>query len=163
MNRTALYRALVEAGTSEKLAKEAAESVVYGQEAATHADVLGVRNELVDVKGEVTELKGKVTEVEAKVAEVRGEVAAVKGKVTEVEAKVVAVEAKVVEVRSEVAESRAEFRAGLAVIESKVEARLASTEAAMERGLRQMTFRFVGLMAAVQGLFLAVLKLADMV
>ena len=81
----------------------------------------------------------------------------------EVKGKVAEVEAKVAEVRGEVAESRAEFRAGLAVLESKVAAKLASMEAAMERGLRQMTFRFVGLMAAVQGLFLAVLKLADMV
>ena len=39
MNGTALYRALVEAGTSEERAKEAAESVVYAREGATKADI----------------------------------------------------------------------------------------------------------------------------
>ena len=39
MNGTALYRAPVEAGTSEERAKEAAESVVYAREGATKADI----------------------------------------------------------------------------------------------------------------------------
>lgn len=39
MNGTALYRALVEAGTSEERAKEAAESVAYAREGATKADI----------------------------------------------------------------------------------------------------------------------------
>ena len=48
MNGTALYRALVEAGTSEERAKEAAESVVYAKEGATKADLMGVKMELSD-------------------------------------------------------------------------------------------------------------------
>ena len=39
MNGTAPYRALVEAGTSEERAKEAAESVVYAREGATKAAI----------------------------------------------------------------------------------------------------------------------------
>ena len=39
MNGTTLCRALVEAGTSEERAKEAAESVVYAMEGATKADI----------------------------------------------------------------------------------------------------------------------------
>ena len=48
MNGTALYRALVEAGTSEERAKEAAESVVYAREGATKADLMEVKLELSD-------------------------------------------------------------------------------------------------------------------
>ena len=44
MNGTALYRALVEAGTSEERAKEAAESVVYAREGATKADIARSRS-----------------------------------------------------------------------------------------------------------------------
>ena len=39
MNGTTPYRTLVEAGTSEERAKEAAESVVYAREGATKADI----------------------------------------------------------------------------------------------------------------------------
>ena len=39
MNGTALYRAPVEAGTSEERAEEAADSVVYAREGATKADI----------------------------------------------------------------------------------------------------------------------------
>ena len=39
MNGTALYRALVEAATSEERAKQAAESVVHAREGATRADI----------------------------------------------------------------------------------------------------------------------------
>ena len=39
MNGTALYRAPVEAGTSEERAKKAAESVVSAREGATKADI----------------------------------------------------------------------------------------------------------------------------
>ena len=48
MNGTALYRALVEAGTSKERAKEAAESVVYAKEGAAKADLTEVKLELSD-------------------------------------------------------------------------------------------------------------------
>lgn len=46
MNGTALYRALVEAGASEQIAKEAVEGVAYAHEAATRHDLAQVKNEL---------------------------------------------------------------------------------------------------------------------
>ena len=57
MNATALYRALVDAGAKEDLAKEAAESVVYSPEGATKSDLIEVRTEL---KGEIAGLELRI-------------------------------------------------------------------------------------------------------
>ncbi len=46
MNGTALYRALVEAGASEQIAKEAVEGVAYAHEAATKHEVTQVESGL---------------------------------------------------------------------------------------------------------------------
>ena len=57
MNATALYRALVDAGAKEDLAKEAAESVVYSPEGATKSDLIEVRTEL---KGDIAGLEFRI-------------------------------------------------------------------------------------------------------
>lgn len=57
MNATALYRALVDAGAKEDLAKEAAESVVYSPEGATKSDLIEVRTEL---KGDIAGLELRI-------------------------------------------------------------------------------------------------------
>ena len=62
MSGTALYRALVEAGTSEERAKEAAESVVYARAGATKSDIADVRTEIAQVK---TELSDRIAALEA--------------------------------------------------------------------------------------------------
>lgn len=68
MNATALYRALVDAGANQDLAKEAAESVVYSPEGATRSDLMEVRTEL---KGDIAELKGDIAELKGDIADVR--------------------------------------------------------------------------------------------
>ncbi len=57
MTGTAIYRALVEAGASEERAKEAAESVVYGPEAATRSDIAGVNANIAGVRTEIAEME----------------------------------------------------------------------------------------------------------
>lgn len=57
MNATALYRALVDVGAKEDLAKEAAESVVYSPEGATKSDLIEVRTEL---KGDIAGLELRI-------------------------------------------------------------------------------------------------------
>ena len=107
MNATALYRALVDAGAKEDLAKEAAESVVYSPEGATKSDLREVRSEL---KGDIAELRA--------------------------------------ELKSDIAELRTELKADIAGLELRI-----------ERSLRVMTWRFVGLMLAIQALLFAGLRL----
>lgn len=46
MNGTALYRALVEAGAGEEIAKEAVEGVAYAHDAATKHEVTQVEGDL---------------------------------------------------------------------------------------------------------------------
>ena len=46
MSTTALYRALLEAGTSEETAERAVEGLAHTDEAATKADVAELRNEM---------------------------------------------------------------------------------------------------------------------
>ncbi len=70
MSHTALYRAFIAAGTEGKLAKEAAESVMYAREAATRTD-------LAEFKAEIG---GNIAALDAKVdlfrAELKGDIAA---------------------------------------------------------------------------------------
>lgn len=82
MDHATLYRALIEAGTGEELAKEAAESVVYAREAATRTDLAECRAGLegnvaaLDAKVDLfrVELKGDITALNAKVDRFRAEV-----------------------------------------------------------------------------------------
>ena len=62
MNGTALYRALVEAGTSEERAKEAAESVVYAREGATKTDIAEVKTEVAGVRIELAQVKTELSD-----------------------------------------------------------------------------------------------------
>ena len=141
MNGTALYRALVEAGTSEERAKEAAETVLYAKEGATRADIVGVQAEVGGVRAEVADVKAQVAVVQAEVADLQTEVADVK-------AKVEGVQADVVEVKLDLMKIKMEFSN-----------RIAALEATMERSFRAMTFRLIGAMFAMQALMLAALKL----
>ena len=134
MNGTALYRALVEAGTSEERAKEAAETVLYAKEGATRSDIVGVQAEVGGVRAEVTDVKAKVADLQTEVADVK--------------AKVEGVQADVVEVKLDLMKIKMEFSN-----------RIAALEATMERSFRAMTFRLIGAMFAMQALMLAALKL----
>lgn len=67
MTATALYRALVDAGAKEDLAKEAAEGVVYSPEGATKSDVMEAKSEL---QLEIAEFRA---EVKTNIAELRTE------------------------------------------------------------------------------------------
>ncbi len=62
MNGTALYRALVEAGTSEERAKEAAESVVYAREGATKTDIAEVKTDIAGVRIELAQVKTELSD-----------------------------------------------------------------------------------------------------
>lgn len=107
MTATALYRALVDAGAKEDLAKEAAERVVYSPEGATKADVAEAKSEL-----------------QVEIAEFRSEV------------------------KTDIAELRAELKGDIGGLEVRI-----------ERSLRAMTWRFVGLLLATQALLFAGLRL----
>ncbi len=81
MNRTGLYRALLEAGTSEGLAKEAAESVVYAHEAATKTDLAEAECELkAEMAGFANDLKAAIAELKS---ELRTEMAAMEARLVE--------------------------------------------------------------------------------
>ena len=110
MTATALYRALVDAGAKEELAKEAAERVVYSPEGATKSDVAKAKSEL---QLEIAELKG------------------------------------------DIAGLRAETKADIA----DVKVCISGLETRIERSLRAMTWRFVGLLLATQALLFAGLRL----
>lgn len=76
MTAAALYRALVDAGTKDDLAKEAAESVVYSPEGATKSDVVEAKSELqVEIAEFRTELKGDIADLRA---ETKADIAEVK-------------------------------------------------------------------------------------
>ena len=62
MNGTALFRALVEAGTSEERAKEAAESVVYAREGATKTDIAEVKTDIAGVRIELAQVKTELSD-----------------------------------------------------------------------------------------------------
>ena len=90
MNGTALYRALVEAGTSEERAKQAAESVVYAREGSTKTDIADVVTKVAEVKTEVADVRAEVADVRTEVAGVRIELAQFK---TELSDRIAALEA----------------------------------------------------------------------
>ena len=136
MSATALYRALADAGANEDLAKEAAESVVYSPEGATKADVAGAKSEL---QVEIAEFRA---EVKADIAELRAEL---KGDIADVRA----------ELKGDIADLRAETKADIA----DVKVCIAGLETRIERSLRAMTWRFVGLLLATQALLFAGLRL----
>ena len=125
MNAAALYRALVDAGAKEDLAKEAAESVVYSPEGATKSDLREVRSEF---KGDIAELRA---ELKTDIAELRAEL------------------------KGDIAELRAQTKADIA----DVKVCIAGLETRIERSLRIMTWRFVGLLLATQALLFAGLRL----
>lgn len=68
MTATALYRALVDAGANEDLAKEAVEGVVYAPEGATKSDVTEATSAL---RAEILEFRA---EFKTDIAELRSEV-----------------------------------------------------------------------------------------
>ena len=125
MTATALYRALVDAGAREDLAKEAAERVVYSPEGATKSDVAKAKSEL---QLEIAEFRA---EVKADIAELRAET------------------------KADIAELRAETKADIA----DVKVCISGLETRIERSLRAMTWRFVGLLLATQALLFAGLRL----
>ena len=125
MTATALYRALVDAGAKEELAKEAAERVVYSPEGATKSDVAKAKSELQ------LEMAGFRAEVKADIAELR------------------------TELKGDIADLRAETKAEIA----DVKVCISGLETRIERSLRAMTWRFVGLLLATQALLFAGLRL----
>ncbi len=136
MTATALYRALVDAGAREDLAKEAAERVVYSPEGATKSDVAKAKSEL---QLEIAEFRA---EVKADIAELRAEL---KGDIADVRA----------ELKGDIADLRAETKADIA----DVKVCISGLETRIERSLRAMTWRFVGLLLATQALLFAGLRL----
>ena len=125
MTATALYRALVDAGAKEELAKEAAERVVYSPEGETKSDVAKAKSELQ------LEMAGFRAEVKADIAELR------------------------TELKGDIADLRAETKAEIA----DVKVCISGLETRIERSLRAMTWRFVGLLLATQALLFAGLRL----
>ncbi len=76
MSATALYRALVDAGANEDLAKEAVESMVYAPEAATRTDIADVRADTAEFKAEIrTDIAEFKTEVKTDLADIRTDIA----------------------------------------------------------------------------------------
>ena len=73
MNGTVLYRALVEADTSEERAKQAAESVVFAREGATKTDIADVRTKVTEVKTEVADVRTEVAGVRIELAQFKTE------------------------------------------------------------------------------------------
>ena len=69
MNGTALYRALVEAGTSEERAKEAAESVVYAREGATKTDIAEVKTDIAGVKTDIAGVRIELAQVKTELSD----------------------------------------------------------------------------------------------
>ena len=136
MTATALYRALVDAGAKEELAKEAAERVVYSPEGATKSDVAKAKSEL---QLEIAHFRA---EVKADIAELRTEL---KGDIADVRA----------ELKGDIADLRAETKAEIA----DVKVCISGLETRIERSLRAMTWRFVGLLLATQALLFAGLRL----
>ena len=136
MTATALYRALVDAGAREDLAKEAAERVVYSPEGATKSDVAKAKSEL---QLEIAHFRD---EVKADIAELRTEL---KGDIADVRA----------ELKGDIADLRAETKAEIA----DVKVCISGLETRIERSLRAMTWRFVGLLLATQALLFAGLRL----
>lgn len=136
MTATALYRALVDAGAKEELAKEAAERVVYSPEGATKSDVARAKSEL---QLEIAHFRA---EVKADIAELRTEL---KGDIADVRA----------ELKGDIADLRAETKAEIA----DVKVCISGLETRIERSLRAMTWRFVGLLLATQALLFAGLRL----
>ena len=97
MNATALYRALIDAGAKENLAKEAAESVVYSPEGATKSDVMQAKSELqVEIANLRTELKGDIAELRTEFksdiaalrSELKGEGSELKGDIAGLEVRI---------------------------------------------------------------------------
>ena len=158
MTATALYRALADAGANEELAKEAAERVVYSPEGATKSDVVEAKSELqveiaefrAEVKADITEfraeLKGDIAglrmELKGDIADVRAEL---KGDIADLRAKT----------KADIADLRAETKADI----GDVKVCISGLETRIERSLRAMTWRFVGLLLATQALLFAGLRL----
>ena len=161
MNRTALYRALVEAGASEERAREAAESVVYGQEAATRSDIAEVNANLAAKLAEVNANNAvKFAEVNDNVARLREEVAA---KLAEINADNAA---KFAEVNADNAAKFAGVNADNTVKFAEVNdnvaglrAEVAALEVRFERSLREFSVRITTLLVASQAMLFAALRL----
>ena len=160
MKRTALYRALVEAGASEERAREAAESVVYGPEAATRSDIAEVN---ANIATKFAEANANVAEVNASIAEVNANVAT---KFAEANANVAEISASIAEVNANVATKFAEADASVAMRFAeandniaRVRTEVAALEVRFERGLRETSFRLMALLVASQALLFAALRL----
>ena len=136
MTATALYRALVDAGAREELAKETAERVVYSPEGATKADVAEAKSELqVEIAHFRAEVKADITELRT---ELKGDIAGLRA-----------------ELKGDIADLRAETKADI----GDVKVCISGLETRIERSLRAMTWRFVGLLLATQALLFAGLRL----
>ena len=136
MSAAVLYRALVDAGARQDLAKEAAESVVYSPEGVTKSDLTEARTlletDIAEFRGELKgDIAGLRTELKGDIAELR------------------------TEFKGDIAELRTELKGDIA----DVRVCIAQLEARMERSLRIMTWRIVGLMIASQALLFAGLRL----
>ena len=82
MSATAMYRALVDAGANEDLAKDAVENVVYAPEAATKSDVaelraatsVGLAEHREATKSDIAEFRAEMAEFRAEMAEFKTEI-----------------------------------------------------------------------------------------
>ncbi len=68
MSATALYKALLDAGTDEELAERAAEVLPPIGELATKADVSELKADVSELKADVSELKADVSELKTDIA-----------------------------------------------------------------------------------------------
>ena len=75
MSATAMYRALVDAGANENLAKDAVENVVYAPEAATRSDIAEFRAATkIDLAEHREATRSDIAELRVEMAEFKTEI-----------------------------------------------------------------------------------------
>lgn len=153
MNTTALYRALVEAGTDEDLAKEAAESVVYGHEGATKRDIAVLSADAVEFRSAVESRFAKSESdaadfrsvVESKFAEVKADSSEFK----------VAMESRFAEVKAD----SSEFKVAVESRFAEVILEIGKLRTELHRELRMQTWRVATTVLMANAVLFAGLKL----
>ena len=189
MSATALYRALVDAGANEDLAKEAVENVVYAPEAATRSDIAELRAankaDLAEhreaTRSDIAELRAATRAdlaehreaTKSDIAELRGDFTGLHGiqdghggvpRRSQVRHGGVQ---DAITVRHGGVQDGNHIRHGgvqaitsdMAEFKSEIRTDIAEFRVDVERGFRGMTWRFVGLLVATQTLLFAALRM----
>ena len=129
MVATELHKALTEAGTSEALAKRAAEEVPVRSETASKENLVGLRTEMVEWRAQTREdMAGLRTEMAGLRAQTREDMAKLRAEMAELRAQT---REGIAGLRTEMAELRAQTREDMAALETRLTWRMLGGTAMM--------------------------------